>query len=241
MPDVLIGCGPFPPKRGAFLDTFRVVELSEAIHEPIRHATLRKWNESRPDGFEYVLGASRWLTLEPLDESAKPPQEFPRRDFGLFRPTEANRAEWAVVREQADALAANAVLFRTPPAFSPSATNLDALRTFRAEVIGDVPFELIWEPRGIWQPEELAELGEELGMTIVRDPHGATSFPIPTEDAYYAVTAPIGHLRFSEDDLYDLSEFIDSHPTKVRMVFRGPDRERNARSLHKLRAKLYGG
>lgn len=240
MTDVLIGCGPFPPKRQRFFDTFRVVEITESIMEPIRHNTLQKWDEGRPEGFEFVLGAPRWLSLEPLDERSKPPLGFPRSEFGLFRDTAANRALWAQFREQADALRADTVLVRTPPAFSPSAANLDALRRFRAEVIGDVPFELAWEARGVWQADETAELGAELGLTIVRDPHVEASFPAPVADAYYAVTAPIGHLRFSEDDLYDLNEFVDEHPGRVRVVFRGPDREHNARALHKLRVKLYG-
>lgn len=240
MPNVLIGCGPFPPKRDRAAKHFGCIELSESMIDPIRHATLRKWNKERPEGFQYILGAWRWLSIEPLDEKRQPPLDFPLADFGLFRDTAANRAVWAETRAQADALEADGVLFRTPPAFSPSAKNLDNLRKFRAEVIGDVPFELLWEARGIWVADELTELGEELGMTIVRDPHGESVMPDPTAHAYYAITAPIGHLRFSEDDLFDLSDFLDAHPTDVRAVFRGPDREHNARALINLRRKLAG-
>lgn len=241
MADVLIGCGPFPPKRQAFLDAFRVVELTESFSEPIRHNTLRKWDETRPAGFEYVLGASRWLTLDPLSEKSAPPAAFDKRQFGLFAPSDANRAVWDEVRGQADALRADAVLFRSPPAFSPSQENLDNLRRFRESIIGEVPFDLVWEPRGIWQPAEVLALGEELGFTIVRDPHLESRLPDPVPNAYYAITAPAGHLRFSEDDLFDLNEFFDEHEGKVRAVFRGPDREFNARSMLQLRKRLSGG
>lgn len=240
MPNVFIGCGPFPPKRNKSVQQFSIVELSEAIIEPIRHKTLRTWNKERPDGFRYVLGAWRWLGVEPLDERGAPPLDFPKSEFGLFRDTEANRAVWAEIRAQADALAADSVFFRTPASFSPSAENLANLKHFRNEIIGEVPFELIWEPRGIWAAEEVAELGETLGFTIAQDPHAHAQFPTPAANAYYAVTAPIGHLTFSEDDLFDLSDFIDAHPTDVRVVFRGPDREHNARALIKLRKKLAG-
>ncbi len=240
MPNVLIGCGPFPPKRKEALKQFSIIELAEAIMEPIRHTTLRAWNAERPEGFKYVLGAWRWLTLEPLDEKSAPPLDFPKRDFGLFRDTPANRAVWAEIRGQADALNADGVLFRSPAAFTPSKTNIDSLRHFRKEIIGDVPFELLWEARGMWVEDEIQALADELGFTLVRDPHADTQFPMPSESGYYAITAPSGHLRFSEDDLFDLSDFLDAHPADVRAVFRGPDRQHNAHALLKLRRKLAG-
>jgi uncharacterized protein YecE (DUF72 family) len=239
MPDVLIGCGPLPPKRAKALATFRVAELSEAMNEPIGLKTLERWHADRPAGFEFVLGASKWLTVEPLDVR-RAPAGIDLSAVGLFRVTDANRALWDETRAQADALSADAVLFRSPPGFTPSQTNIESLRAFRREVIGDVPFDVAWEPRGIWSAEEVAGLCDELDMIPVRDPHGEATFPEPIARAYYAVTAPVGHLRFGEDDLYDLSAFLDDHPEKVRVVFRGPDRERNAGALVALRNKLHG-
>ena len=224
MPNLLVGCGPFPPRRKLYMDRCSCVELSESVFEPFRHQTLRKWNAERPDGFKYILAASRWLTLEPLDAPEEKPFDFPTADFGLFQPTDANKAVWDQVREQADELAADTVLIKSPTGFSPADKNLRNLETFRRDIIGEVPFEIVWEPRGIWLADELHGLGEQLNMTIAQDPHGEAAFPTPRPNAYYVLTAPRGHLRFNEDDLFDLIEFLEDHEGDVRVVFRGADR-----------------
>jgi len=201
------------------------------VQEPLRHNTLRRLAGSAPADFQWFIGAWRWITLEPLDEKRTPPLEFPKRDFGRFQPTEANRAAWREVEAQAKAAGARGILFKSPAAFTPSAAHIENLRAFRRDVIGDVPYELVWEPRGIWAREELDALAAELGLTIAVDPHTDVAMPEPVSgNAYYVITAPAGRLRFSEDDLVDLHEFAMAHDGLVRLVFRGPEREAHARA-----------
>ena len=232
---LFIGCGPIPPKRDKYFEQFNCAELSEAMFQEIRYKTLRGWNSDRPEGFDYVLGVHRWLGLEPLDESGPPPMEgFPKGDFGLFASTDANRALWAETAAQAEALAANAVIIRTPPGFSPSEENRANLRTFLADIVGEVPFDFVWEARGLWTTPERQALASELGITIAVDPYDESSMPEPPDHAaYYTVTAPNGRVRFSQEDFFDLAEFLSAHEHSVRMIFRGPEREWNAGHLLK--------
>ncbi|MCB9533818.1 MAG: DUF72 domain-containing protein [Myxococcales bacterium] len=227
-----IGCGPLPERKRGALPLFGCGEVLEAVQEPVRHNTLRRWAQEAVPNFAFFVGAWRWIAVEPLDEKRPAPLELSRKEVGLFRPTAANAQLWAEVVAQANACSARGVLLRSPPAFTPSATNLDNLRRFRAEIIGETCLELVWEPRGIWQREELLALGEELGFTIAIDPHLDARLPDAIDGpAYYTVTAPPGRLRFSEDDLYDLTEFCAAHEGEVRVMFRGPDRETNARAF----------
>ena len=237
---ILVGCGPLPAKRASNLAELGCAEILDSIFSPVRPATLRRWNDERPAGFHYVLAASRWIGLEPLDEPTSPPAEFPRESFGLFRPTDANRHLWAEVHAQMETLRGDAVLLKSPPAFSPSTSNLENLRAFRREVIGPVGYDVVWEPRGIWNATELAVLAEELEMQIATDPYADGRLGAASEGAYLVVTAPAGHIRFSADDLFELSEHLLAHRGLVRVMFRGPERVANALALSKTLSKLRG-
>lgn len=233
---LLIGCGPLPPKREKYFDQFNCAELSESMFQPIRYKTLRSWNKQRPEGFDYVLGAFRWIGLEPLDARDEPPIEgFKKSEYGLFEDTEANRALWAETAAQAEALAANGVIIRTPPGFTPSESNRKNLTHFVKEIIGDVPYDFIWEARGLWTHEQRTEVATELGITLATDPYDLPRFPaIPDGNVYYTITAPNGRVRFSQEDFFDLAEFLSDHEAeKTRVIFRGPEREYNGAHLLK--------
>lgn len=238
-----IGCGPFPPSRANYTEQFQTVEVSDAWFDPIRPKTLRKWKASAPEGFDHHLVAWGWACLDPLDVDGELPFEFPKTDFGLLQPTDANRAVWNVVDEQARALGAATVLLKTPPTFAPSAQRRADFEAFLRDVVGEVPYRIAWEPRGIWQPEERTAWAKELGVVLVTDPHGDdVRFPEPPEgDAYYAITAPWGRTYFSPEDLYDLFDWLQEHTGTTWVVFRGQDRQRNAAGLAKLIRDELGG
>ncbi|MFT4705523.1 MAG: hypothetical protein ACI81R_003234 [Bradymonadia bacterium] len=233
MAEIKIGCGPFLPSRQKYMEQFGCVEVSDAWFDPIPPKTLAKWQAKTPKGFDYLHVAWGWLGRDPLDAKEAPPFKFPKNDFGLMQPTDANRTVWQHVDAQARALGATTVLLKTPPTFAPSENNRANMATFVREIIGEVPYGIAWEPRGFWEVEETAALAKELDIVVVRDVYGEFEMPEPpTEgDAYYALTAPWGRTFFSKEDLFDLYDFLDAHPAKVWTVFRGNDRERNATAL----------
>ena len=241
MRKIHIGCGPYPPSRKRYQQRFRCVEVSDTYFGPSRPATLKGWRDEADEGFSFILGAYGFCSFDPLDHKGEFPSDHPVRDFGLLQPTEANRLVWADTHEQALALGAKLVLLKTPPAFSPSQRNRDNLAAFVRDIVGEAPYRLVWEGRGIWQDDEKAALAAEHGMLVVQDPWGESQFPpVPEGDAYYAVTAPWGRTFFSNDDYFEFTDFLAEHPGDVYVVFRGPERERFAQGLSKAIAQELG-
>ena len=234
MVDLRIGCGPYPQKQKRYHETFGCVEITDTFFEPVRESTARRWAGAAPGDFHFVLTAWRWLTLEPLDERGEAPLGRSRGEFGLFRPTDANRAAWDVVSASAVALGAAALLFKTPPTFTPTDANRTNLQTFVGDIVGSRPWNGVWEARGIWQPGEAAAIGDEVGLTVVVDPFAEARFPEPRAGAYYAVTGPHARSRFVEEDLLDLHDFLQGHEGTVHVVFRGDSRVRNAAALARI-------
>ena len=243
MPEIRIGCGPFPTRRKGYFDRFGFVELSEMYFEPVRHNTLTGWrNNHDEEAFEFVPVAWKWLSVDPLDIDEPLPFEAPTRDFGLLQDTEANARVWSEVRAMCEAISARRLLLKTPASFSPSATCRSALERFVTQQAREAGLTVIWEPRGIWTREELHAIGADLGMVIAADPFGEDDFPpVPDGDAWYVLTGPRGRRDFSEDDLLDLYDFLTDHPGRVDLVFRGADRDRNAEAMRSVVLRESGG
>lgn len=236
MPEIRVGCGPFPPQRKTYVNSFSIVELTETFFDAAQPSTLKRWRTQSPAGFEYVLGASLWLTRDPLDATDdEPPAAFAKKEFGFFQDTPANAAAWALVAEQAEALGAERVLFRTPSSFGPSKANRDAMLSFFARNVHPTNLTGIWEPRGIWSPDEVSEFAAELGVLTCEDPHVESELPEPPDcEAYYALTAPQGRREFSNDDFDDLMDWLNEHEHRVNVIFRGPDRFEHAKAFARL-------
>jgi uncharacterized protein YecE (DUF72 family) len=235
MPEIRVGCGPFPPQRRTYVNSFSIVELTETFFEAAQASTFRRWRNQSPAGFEFVLGASLWLTRDPLDPTDEtPPADFAKREFGFFADTAANAAVWEMIAAQAEALKSERVLFRTPSSFGPSQANRNAMLNFFAKNVHPTNLTGVWEPRGIWSADEISEFAAELGVLVCEDPHVEEEFPEPPDcEAYYALTAPQGRREFSPDDFEDLLDWLNTHEHRVNVFFRGPDRFDHARAFAK--------
>lgn len=235
MTQLRIGAGPFPPKRKRFLETFDIVELSDTFYELPKASTLQGWKKDAPDDFAFSLVCSQWVTADNLDFSGTPPEGHALRDLGFFQPTEAVDALWGEMIPVIEACGASHVLFKTPASFSPSVTNRENMKAFAQKHLCDVEFVPVWEPRGIWTPDEARELASELGMITAVDPFAELQMPQPPQGpAYYVLTGPSGRRDFSRDDYFDLLDFVEEHEHPLSLVFRGQDRDRNAFNFKKL-------
>jgi len=85
----------------------------------------------------------------------------------------------AATRRAAETLRARWLLIRTPASAAPSARTRAKLRRLTEQLQGSAT-GIAWEPRGMWTDEEVIELANELGVTLVRDlaEHDAPSTPI---------------------------------------------------------------
>ncbi|HEX8561104.1 MAG TPA: DUF72 domain-containing protein [Pyrinomonadaceae bacterium] len=170
---VRIGCCGFRSSRATYYGELDSVEVQHTFYQPPQVATLRRWREEAPAGFEFTLKAWQLVTHAASSPTYRRLKrtltEEEREGAGYFRPTEAVAGAWALTRECAEALGARALLFQCPASFKPTRENVENLRRFfRGAARGKLIFA--WEPRGGWPRELVGELCEELGLWHAVDP-----------------------------------------------------------------------
>lgn len=241
MQRLAFGCGPIPTRRKSYFESHTALEISEAYTALLSGDTLHAWRKEAGRDFTMILVAHRYLTFDPDDALSDGPLGHPGSEHGFLRPTDANKKLWEAVDAQARAAHANIVQLRTPATFTPTRKNLANLETFRKEIIGDVPYKICWEARGLWDEEELAELSASLDLLIAQDPYVPFDFePPPEGEAFYTLKQPRGRRNFDREDVIELLDYFEDHPGGVTAVFRGGERERNAYAFAAEVRRRYG-
>jgi uncharacterized protein YecE (DUF72 family) len=196
-----IGCCGFATARARYYARFGVVEVQQTFYEPPRPETLARWRDEAPVGFEFALKAWQPIThpaTSPTWRRLKHPPEHPE-EAGFFRPSAAVSSAWRRTREAAELLQASIVLFQCPAAFTPEQGHVTNMRRFfRACDRGGLRF--VWEPRGAWPEDLIAELCEELDLIHCVNP---LTQPTLTRGTAYFRLHGIGGYRYrhSDDDL----------------------------------------
>jgi uncharacterized protein YecE (DUF72 family) len=171
--DVKVGCCGFRLSRMEYFARFPVVEVQQTFYQPPRAETLRGWREEAPEDFEFTVKAWMLITHEARSPTYRRLKREltgeEREEVGSFRPTPAVAEAWRVTREAAEALGARRVLFQCPASFRPTPGNVGNLRAF-FESTDRGQFVFLWEPRGSWPRELIAELCAELDLAHVVDP-----------------------------------------------------------------------
>jgi uncharacterized protein YecE (DUF72 family) len=168
-----VGCCGFSLAQAEYFARFPAVEVQQTFYRPPKLETLCRWREAAPGGFEFTLKAWMLITHEARSPTYRRLKreltDEEREGVGSFRPTRAVREAWEATRACAEALRARRVLFQCPASFKPVPENLKNLRKFFKSIRG-ADYVKLWEPRGDWPRELVAELCEELGLTHVVDP-----------------------------------------------------------------------
>lgn len=145
---VQVGCVDLPHGIGwdRYFGRLSFLETSALTRGPLRQAVMNKWRAAAPN----------------------------TGSFGVVAPAidEVTRTV-APLAQAAKSLAASAVIFRTPPMFSPSASNRDLLRKFFAETAPAEAFggaSRVWQPDGLWELPTAIKLAGELGVVLGADP-----------------------------------------------------------------------
>lgn len=171
--ELKVGCCGFPQARERYYKTFPLVEIQKTFYQLPRVATSLKWRQEAPPHFEFTLKAWQLITHRPSSPTysklTTPIPEDKKDAYGSFKPTPEVYQAWDETREVARALEAEVVVFQTPATFQPGPKNLANMREFFRTIERD-DLILAWEPRGNWDPEEVARICRELDLIHVVDP-----------------------------------------------------------------------
>src|SRR5882762_3671701 len=144
-----------------YAEKYDLLELRPGDAAVPKPATLRAWRRKVPPSFVFsVVFPKAVCELKPT----------PLLDSGLEHAL-------AVARE----VEARCLVIATPPSITPTDLNRKRLTSLVDRIPHDA-VTLAWEPRGIWEVDEAAELADKLGIVLVVDaareqaPKGAIAY-----------------------------------------------------------------
>lgn len=199
---VHVGCADLPHGVGwdRYFSKLGFVETTVLTRNNARPAVLAKWRAAAPGPGAFGVVAPE-ITSNPV---------------GVARGIDQ-------VVTALGALEAGALVFRTPPSFTPSSGNRELLRRLFSEV---VPAEItgtaarVWQPDGLWDTRTAVKLAAELGVVfgcdpLVRDqtrdpPDFFATLDVP--DVYFRVTGlGRGGRRLASSQVDELAEITGAY------------------------------
>jgi len=202
-----IGCCGFAASRSAYFKTFGVVEVQQTFYQPPKQDTLKRWRDEAPADFEFTLKAWQLITHEASSPTYRRLRqrlsEQQKQQVGAFRYTGIVRQAWETTLHVARVLKADKIIFQCPPSFKPTDENKDRMRKFFSH-IDRTNITAIWEPRGKWRNELVAELCRELDLVHCVDPFKAECMTDGLR--YYRLHGTTGYRHtYSDQELHDLT------------------------------------
>lgn len=210
MTKIYFGCDRIPRHWQHYFERCNAIELDLSILDnPPKIETLNRWRVDSPKGFAFILRAHESVE-KGLVAAAK------TDDHKL---SQKARDGWKQTLERAQALAARALLIRTPRAFSPGNGTRAAIRGFAEQFSDDFSRPIIWESQGMWDTESTRELADEIGLTYAYDPFIAVrdEIDLGSGDGAFVLTERAGMRR--EFDRYDIRGLMDRLGSYNRAYF----------------------
>lgn len=203
---VKVGCCGFPRRLAEYVRVFPVVEVQRTFYRLPRRATVERWREAAPPGFEFTMKAWQLITHPPASPTyrrlGRELPEAARSRYGSFAPTDEVAEAWQQTRAIALGLRAAVVVFQCPASFTPTAEHVRNLRRFfRSVERGGL--RAAWEPRGDWPAGLVERLCRELDLIHCVDPFAAES--VYGAPRYYRLHGRTGYrYRYTGEDLRTL-------------------------------------
>lgn len=230
--------------RGGQNRAFRehdLIEVQQTFYQPPKPETAARWRERAGPGVTFTIKAWQLITHPPTSPTYRRLTESltdaERRSAGGMRWNAVTRRAWARTREIAAALDAEAVVFQTPPSFTPGENSLARLRELFSAIERDAR-TIVFEPRGRgWDDELLASLCA--GLDVV---HGVDPFlRAPADDGprYFRLHGRPAYnyrYRYTDAELDELAARLD-RDRPVRVLF---NNDAMADDAVRLRERLSG-
>jgi uncharacterized protein YecE (DUF72 family) len=148
-------------------------------------ATLRRWRKAVPPAFEFsVIGGP---------------------NLGKLKAGDALEAELSILLKTVTLLSARVIVIATSPDVTPSKLWRDRLGKLVERLPRDAS-SIVWEPSGLWEIEDAAELAKKLDITVAVDPARDAMPEGPV--AYGRLRASGGTRAFSTTSLQKVADSI---------------------------------
>jgi uncharacterized protein YecE (DUF72 family) len=221
---LLVGCAELPPgmSRATYFSKLPLLEIASFMTSSPTRKAVRTWREKSPAEARFSVLAHRALVESNL------------------APSEENRQVAAELADFCEILEAEAVVFRTPASFVPSARNRERMSAFFGEVATAESFGetvRVFAPDGLWEPGEIAETCDSLGLlpavdALMRDPfeeHRAFVHEQIATGSVYMRLPGLGRAkrRFEPWELEELGELVRDCP-RAWVLFGNPDKYADA-------------
>jgi uncharacterized protein YecE (DUF72 family) len=174
------------------------LDLQRFAHPP-KIETLHTWRVESPAGFCFILHAQPEVAPHLPQSADDDPTDF----------SDDLHEAWEATCERSEALAAKAILLRTPKGFTPSKAHRERLAAFRETFGDDVNANILWEPSGLWNVEQTREAAREADVIPSYDPFLAHREDVPFDhgDAGFVITERAARRR--QFDLFDFKQLLD--------------------------------
>lgn len=222
MTKIYFGCNEIPRHWDQYFAQCNAVELDlSELDNPPRIKTLNRWRVNSPRGFAFMLHADPAVSSELMKASAKDNAEL----------SDSLRAGWKTTLERAKALAARAIIVRTPPSFAPGQIERALIERFSSQLASEFSRPVIWEARGMWQTETTRPWATDLGLVYAYDPFLAIrdEIGLSVGDGGFILNERAGMRR--EFDRYDIRGLLDALGSydRVYVMLRGRFKWQHAR------------
>lgn len=220
-----------------------LVLLERTLFDPPRAGAAARWAEQvrrlfpNAEPIPYVWHLVSHGPEDGLREHASRSMAGPPQAFGQLQTNPEVEQAWDAVAQTFGALDAKRVVLRTPASVSPGPVGrgrIEAFVTSRREQ----GFEVIWEPEGLWEPDQAAAFARSLGVPLIwRAFTGGR--PVRSEEDDSILVGPDTWLRaegmgrrpkLSADQIDALLEHLEAAPNAV-IVFSGPKAIANLQTL----------
>ena len=229
-------CG-FTIAAATYHRQFPVVEVQQTFYDPPPDATLERWRAQAPPDFEFTMKA--WQVITHLGTSRtyrrlkSPFTDGQRAEAGGFRATPTVMAAWERTLRCARILRATAILFQCPASFRATPENADAMRRFFAAIERPDGVRLLWEPRGPWPDDLVAELCHDLGLLHAVDPFIRPS--LTPGMLYWRLHGNRSHYaRYTDEELRQIHDWLPRDDRDAYVLFNNVPRVHDIRRWREL-------
>lgn len=211
---IKVGCCGFRSSRDSYFPLFPAVEIQHTFYQPPQIATLERWREESPGGFEFTIKAWQLITHQATSPTYRRLKreltEKEKQRCGSFQSSTIVKEAWGLMEECARALNARMILFQCPASFLPTKVNIERMRKFFAKIKRH-RLTFCWEPRGDWPREVIKDLCDELDLWHVVDPFAART--VTPDRCYFRLHGRRGWRYSYEDE--ELEELYSMLPEEA--------------------------